>query len=917
MRILLLACVSFSLVAQRTASVCGAEGNANVCTAIETSRIGALRFEDYRVTNANAPLVNLDVRRAHLAQIPLVNRNPLCIANSDAAGILSAPTVRFGAVAAQVSEVESVVAGQLNQEVYAQTTVQNLMLSDGLNLPQFVFRLSRSRGSDRLVLTLNPAYLPSGVTIADYTSVHQLGVDLNTRAVSFITPKPGSAQVLRLYWAIAANLPLMLNDRADIRVADPTPFGRVLFTPGEVREYAAAISRGVLHYASPTYEPVLDASCVKGQFQACAAQDALQTFGDALARNGSEYLTTGSLTSARVIGSNLSAWAAAGALAESTPRNLMSVLKPMSLFWPVMEKEPSIEDIERSRITNWLRPLYQTLAGTMSIADWRGTEAASIRMMDAIARRDDGVFRLAVERYFVALHQMRADGSLPMEAQRGACALSYTNLAVNSMVTLAEAAAVQGFDLYSLKVDGKGLDKAIEFLLDAYDTPALISKYNRAGTECELLSNAPMERKAFELAAGASAPAAWVEIYLSRFPESALAARLRTKLGLSGYAQRPLSHYSAAANTSCLFLTPQELTPLSLPLFDAFAGNAQTGATRSVLPERLAARVRSAAGVALPNVLVKFVVSSGTGTLEATSVLTDPFGVAATRLTLGARSGVVRVTASAPGALPVVFTATARGEDPKLTPGGVAGVGGSIPSVKSASPGAILSIYGADFVPPGVGRRATLQGGRLPTVLEGVCVYFGTVPAFMLDAYPTQLNVVVPNLTGTTAELRVAKSCGSPLEERTDPETVALTQTAPEFFFFETTQTGVNAVAAVDAVTGDYFGPLTLFEGRAKPVRPGEYVTLYLTGLGATTPAVAPGSIATEAATVRGTLELKLAGQVIPASNILYAGFSPGSLIYQINFRLPAGLPASNQPISVTVDGVTTPVGAYLTLALR
>jgi uncharacterized protein (TIGR03437 family) len=64
-------------------------------------------------------------------------------------------------------------------------------------------------------------------------------------------------------------------------------------------------------------------------------------------------------------------------------------------------------------------------------------------------------------------------------------------------------------------------------------------------------------------------------------------------------------------------------------------------------------------------------------------------------------------------------------------------------------------------------------------------------------------------------------------------------------------------------------------------------------------------------------LELRLAGQVIAPSNILYAGFSPGSLIYQINFRVPAGLPASNQPISVTVDGQTSPVGAYLTLSLR
>jgi len=913
----LLALLALPLFAQRTATVCGAEGNANVCTVIETSRIGALRFEDYRVTNPSAPLVNLDVRRAHLAQIPGERRGPLCVANADAAGILSAPTVRYSSASAQVSEVETLLGGQLNQEVFAQTTVQNFAMSDGLSLPQFVFRISRSRGSNILLLTLSPAYLPNGVAIADYETAYVLGVDPASGKLSFPAGLPTKAQLLRLYWSISSNLPAMLNERTEIRVADPAPFGRQLFTAAEVRGFAETISRAVLNYANPIVAPIADANCLKGPFQACAPQDDLQTFGDLLARNGSEYLATAALTPAKVVGSNLANWAASNALASTTVRNLMSILKPVSLFWPLMEREASIAEADGTRITNWLRPFYQMVASAMSMADWRGTEAASIRMMDAIARRDDTGFRLAVERYFVAFNQMRADGSMPMEAQRGACALTYTNLAVNSMVTIAEAAAVQGFDLYSLKVDGKSLDLAIGFLLDAYENTALISKYNLSGSECELPASAQMEKKAFEVVAGSSAPAAWVEIYLSRFPDSALSGRLRTKLSLSGYTRRPLHHYSAASNTSCLFLTPQEITPLSLPLLDAYSGNDQIGATKAALPERLGARVRSASGVPLPNVLVQFTLMSGIGTLDTASALSDPFGVAYARLTLGARSGVVKVSAHAPGAPAVVFSATAKGDDPKLTPGGVAGVGGSVPSVKSAAPGAILSIYGADFVPPGVGRRASLQNGQLPTVLEGVCVYFGTVPAYMLDAYPTQLNIVVPALAGVTAELRVAKSCGSPGEERTDPQTVALTRIAPEFFFFETTANGVNAVAAVDAVTGEYFGPLTLFEGRAKPAKPGDFVTFYLTGLGATNPAVVPGTIAPGAATIQVDLELKLAGQVIPAANILYAGFSPGSLIYQINFRVPPGLPPSNQPISVTVDGVTTPVGAYLTLALR
>ena len=330
--------------------------------------------------------------------------------------------------------------------------------------------------------------------------------------------------------------------------------------------------------------------------------------------------------------------------------------------------------------------------------------------------------------------------------------------------------------------------------------------------------------------------------------------------------------------------------------------------------------MRGNAGNPIPNVLVNFAVTAGAATIDAASALTDPLGIATTRLTLGGRSGQIRVAASALGIAPVVFTATARGDDPKLSPDGIAGVGGSIPSVRTAAPGAILSIYGADFVAAAMGRRVRadeILSNRLPTAFNGICVFFDTTPAYMLDVYPNQLNIVVPAFSGTSAQVRVAKNCGTPNEQRTDAQTIAVSTAAPEFFSFQPTSSGNNPVAAVDAVTGEFFGPLNLFGGIAKPAKPGDYVTVYLTGLGATTPAVLPGALSTSAASLRSVAIVKLAGQTIAAETILYAGFSPGSLIYQINFRVPPGLPANNQPISVTVDGQTTPPGAYLTLALR
>ncbi len=48
-------------------------------------------------------------------------------------------------------------------------------------------------------------------------------------------------------------------------------------------------------------------------------------------------------------------------------------------------------------------------------------------------------------------------------------------------------------------------------------------------------------------------------------------------------------------------------------------------------------------------------------------------------------------------------------------------------------------------------------------------------------------------------------------------------------------------------------------------------------------------------------------------ANVSYAGLSPGFAgLYQINFTVPSGLAAGNQPIVLTIDKISTPAGAFL-----
>jgi hypothetical protein len=84
------------------------------------------------------------------------------------------------------------------------------------------------------------------------------------------------------------------------------------------------------------------------------------------------------------------------------------------------------------------------------------------------------------------------------------------------------------------------------------------------------------------------------------------------------------------------------------------------------------------------------------------------------------------------------------------------------------------------------------------------------------------------------------------------------------------------------------------------PAQAGELLTLYATGLGPTTPAVSTGQPFPTGAlsTVNAPIEVLVNGQ---SSEVLYAGGYPGAVDgYQVNFRLPAGIPAGTASLQLT-----------------
>jgi len=92
----------------------------------------------------------------------------------------------------------------------------------------------------------------------------------------------------------------------------------------------------------------------------------------------------------------------------------------------------------------------------------------------------------------------------------------------------------------------------------------------------------------------------------------------------------------------------------------AASGSGQTGTVGQALADLLVAEVVDGFGNAVPGVTVTFTPAASSGTVSASSGATGSDGRVSTNWTLGTTSGAQSVTASAAGAVPASFTATAN-----------------------------------------------------------------------------------------------------------------------------------------------------------------------------------------------------------------------------------------------------------------
>ncbi len=236
------------------------------------------------------------------------------------------------------------------------------------------------------------------------------------------------------------------------------------------------------------------------------------------------------------------------------------IMLPMIVAWGLVRDSDEVDADERRNIVKWLtklidrrlRPLGRD--GDLSDLNNHAYLAASVDMAwGALNGAPDG-FARGIVAYRAAIGQLRPDGSLPRETERGARALWYQRHAIASLVTIAEMAAVQGYDLYGYAVDGHDIHSAIRFLLAAVDDPKLVWPYAEANRNPGPYENWMVQDMGFLIRRGHGRHyMAWAEPYMRRFPDRPEARALARLLPERDPDWRPMVDEYSGGDTTCFF----------------------------------------------------------------------------------------------------------------------------------------------------------------------------------------------------------------------------------------------------------------------------------------------------------------------------------------------------------------------------
>lgn len=328
---------------------------------------------------------------------------------------------------------------------------------------------------------------------------------------------------------------------------------------------------------------------------------------------------------------------------------------------------------------------------------------------------------------------------------------------------------------------------------------------------------------------------------------------------------------------------------------NATGGTNQTAQVQTAFASPLTAQVVNSSGAGVSGVTVTFAASNG-AVVNPTTATTDSNGNATTNVTAGTILGPLTVTASAAGfSTSFSLTVIAAGASNVVFLNGASYWPG-------ISPGVIATIQATNLL-PGFSGVYTPQNivGPLPTSvttgpLSGLSITFNGVAAPIFGASNEngvqQVTVQVPFETAIGTATVVINSPGG---GTATVNNVPIQAAAPGVFV--TQYNGQNFAVAVRASDGSYISP-------SNPIKPGDTICIFATGLGQTNPPITTDSPGVGTATLNYSIDLGLDNAGVPVVSANPLAETVG--VYLLCMEAPRSVVGgASQPVGLVVH--TTP----------
>jgi len=232
-----------------------------------------------------------------------------------------------------------------------------------------------------------------------------------------------------------------------------------------------------------------------------------------------------------------------------------------------------------------------------------------------------------------------------------------------------------------------------------------------------------------------------------------------------------------------------------------------------------------------------------------------------------------------------VIGAVVRDSLPAIASGGV--LNNLSPQVGAPiAPGAVVEMFGSALAPST--GSGTVANGALSTTVGGVSVTVGGLAAPIFYTSSGQIDLQIPAELQANQQYKVIVNNNGVYSK---PEAINTTPVQP----------GIAAFSDGTVIAQDVNFHLI---NAQNPAHPGDTITLYLTGMGATKPPVPTGMLAPSSPLAVTVIQPQVTIDGV-AANVSFSGLTPGGVgLYQINVQIPTGARSGNLPIVVSQSGI-------------